>query len=84
VWVAKWDGSAIFRYDASGNEVARIDFPAKKVSSLTFGGADLSDLYVTTALAGGSRKEEGAGAGALFRVRTPYTGQTQCLSRIGL
>ena len=50
-----------------GNEVHRIPFPAKKVSSIVFGGNDYRDAYVTTANVNG-RDEEGPGAGALFRV----------------
>ena len=38
VWSARWDGSALYRFAPDGTEVARIDFPAKKVSSVIFGG----------------------------------------------
>jgi sugar lactone lactonase YvrE len=69
VWSARWDGGAVYRCTSEGIEERRIDIPAKKVSSVAFGGADLGDLYVTTALAAGSKDSEGAGAGALFRVR---------------
>jgi len=64
-------------------EVARIRFPARKVSSAIFGGPDLADLYVTTA--GGHQKEiDGPGAGALFRVRPGLRGVRELRSRIGL
>ncbi|MER3437115.1 MAG: gluconolaconase, partial [Chloroflexota bacterium] len=62
VWSARWDGSSLVRHDPNGIEVLRIRFPAKKVSSVTFGGPDASDLYVTTA-GGTNRAAEGAGAG---------------------
>ena len=55
VWSACWDGSALYRYTPEGIEQQRIQFPARKVSSAAFGGPDLSDLYVTTALSGGDR-----------------------------
>jgi D-xylono/L-arabinono-1,4-lactonase len=83
VWSARWDGSALFRYDPSGAEVARVPFPAKKVSSIAFGGPDYADAYVTTA-GGGNRAEEGPCAGALFRVRLGVAGQAPFRSRIGL
>jgi len=84
VWSARWDGSALYRFTSDGVEVRRIDFPAKKVSSVTFGGADLSDLYVTTALGGGTKAEEGQGAGGLFHLRLGIPGLPEFFSRIRL
>ena len=81
VWSARWDGSCLVRYSPSGEEVQRVMFPAKKVSSVTFGGPDYSDMYVTTA--GGQAKDEnGPGAGALFRLRLGITGLPEFPSRI--
>jgi len=83
VWSARWDGGCLVRYAPDGREVLRIPFPAKKVSSVTFGGKDYSDIYVTTA--GGNRKaEEGAGAGALFRLRLGIQGVPEFPSRVRL
>jgi len=82
VWTAKWGGSCLVRYTPEGVEERRITFPARKVSSLTFGGDDCSDIYVTTA--GGDTKEaDGPGAGALFRVRAGIRGVPEFLSRVG-
>jgi hypothetical protein len=58
-------------------------YPVKKVSSITFGGKDFADLYITTA-GGDNRKEEGREAGALFRVRTMTQGVGEYRSRITL
>jgi sugar lactone lactonase YvrE len=52
------------------------------VSSVTFGGGDLQDLYVTTALEDGSRAKEGPGAGALFHLHTEIRGAPEFFSRI--
>jgi D-xylonolactonase len=84
VWSAHWDGNALYRYSPKGEEVMRIPFPAKKVSSVTFGGDDYSDMYVTTA--GGDKKaEDGPGAGALFRLRVPgVRGLPEYYSRVCL
>ncbi|HHX43824.1 MAG TPA: SMP-30/gluconolactonase/LRE family protein [Chloroflexi bacterium] len=83
VWSARWDGGHLFRYSPDGQEVMRVPFPAKKVSCVTFGGPDYTDMYVTTA--GGNRKEtEGEGAGALFRVNLGIRGLPEYLSRVGL
>lgn len=84
VWSAHWDGNALIRYNPQGKEVMRIPFPAKKVSSITFGGDDYSDMYVTTA-GGNNKAEEGEGAGALFRLRIPgVRGLPEYYSRIKL
>jgi sugar lactone lactonase YvrE len=84
VWSARWDGSALYRYTPGGVEEQRIEFPAKKVSSVTFGGEDLSDIYVTTALSDSSKTEEGTGAGALFRLRLGIRGLPEFFSRVML
>ena len=83
IWSAHWDGSCVIRYAPDGREERRIHFPAKQVSSVTFGGADYTDLYVTTA--GGTEKEkQGPGAGALFHVNPGIQGLPEFPSRIGL
>ncbi len=83
VWSARWDGGCLVRYRPDGSEERRILFPAKKVSSVIFGGPEYTDLYVTTA--GGDKKEtDGAGAGALFRVRAGIRGVPEFRSRVGL
>lgn len=81
VWSARWDGSRLTQYAADGTEMQRISFPAKKVSSVIFGGPDYRDMYVTTA--GGDKKEEnGPGAGALFRLQLGIQGLPEFPSRI--
>jgi len=83
VWSARWDGNCLVRYSPDGTENLRIDFPAKKVSSVTFGGEDYTDIYVTTA--GGDNKEkEGSGAGALFRLNLGIRGVPEFPSKIGV
>lgn len=68
VWSARWNGGRAIRYNPVGEPVEEIELPARKVSSVTFGGPNHSDLYFTTALTDSDRTEEGDGAGALFRV----------------
>jgi D-xylonolactonase len=83
VWSARWDGGCLVRYTPDGSEERRIVFPAKKVSSVTFGGPDYTDMYITTA--GGDHKAtEGAGAGALFRLKLGIQGVAEFPSRVGL
>ncbi len=84
VWSAHWGGGALYRYSPEGVEELRIPFPALKVSSASFGGPDLDELYVTTALSGGDRSVEGPGAGALFRLRPGVRGLPKFFSRVKL
>ena len=81
VWSARWNGGCLVRHAPDGTEVQRVRFPARKVSSATFGGPDYRDLYVTTA-AGHKKETEGPGAGALFRLRPEVPGVAEFRSRI--
>jgi D-xylonolactonase len=83
VWSAHWDGNCLICYSPAGQELQRAAFPAKKVSSVVFGGEDNMDMYVTTA--GGDHKDtDGPGAGALFRLRLGVKGVPEFYSRVGL
>lgn len=82
VWSARWDGGCVVRYDPDGQVVQRLEFPARKVSSVTFGGGDYRDMYVTTA-GGNDKPGEGAGAGALFRVAGMGQGGAEFYSCVG-
>ncbi|NOK63230.1 MAG: SMP-30/gluconolactonase/LRE family protein [Chloroflexi bacterium AL-W] len=81
VWSAFWDGSCIIRYTPDGVEEQRIAFPTRKVSSVTFGGPDYTDMYMTTA-GGDNKVEEGASAGALFHLNLGIQGKAEFVSRI--
>lgn len=81
VWSARWDGWCLMRYAPDGQEVQRIRFPAKKVSSVIFGGPEYTDMYVTTA-GGYDKAENGPGAGALYRLRLGIRGLPESPSRI--
>ncbi len=82
IWSARWNGSAIYKYAPTGENVQKIEIPAKKVTSLTFGCENLNNLYVTTALDGGTKEEAGEGAGALFCIPDVEQGQKEYFSRI--
>jgi sugar lactone lactonase YvrE len=83
IWSARWDGGCLVRYDPHGTEILRIPFPAKKVTSITFGGKDFKDIYITTA-GGDHKEEEGWGAGGLFRLRLGIQGLPEFISRVNL
>jgi sugar lactone lactonase YvrE len=52
VWVALWGGSAVRRYTPDGTLDRVIGLPVPLVTACAFGGAGLTDLYVTTARTG--------------------------------
>jgi sugar lactone lactonase YvrE len=76
LWVAHWGGGAVRRYTPKGVVDRTIEVPASKVTSCTFGGGDLSDLYITTASIGLSaeQKSEQPHAGGIFVARTGVKG----------
>ncbi|MBD2054936.1 SMP-30/gluconolactonase/LRE family protein [Oculatella sp. FACHB-28] len=83
LWSARWDGGHLFRYAPDGTEVLRIPFPAKKITSVTFGGTDYITIYVTTA-GGDNRAEEGSGAGAVFHFNSGIQGVPEFFSNIAV
>ena len=77
LWVAMWGGGCVRRITPSGALDRKLELPAANVSSCTFGGPDLSELFVTTARSGLSPQEleEQANAGSVFRLRPGVHGQ---------
>jgi D-xylono/L-arabinono-1,4-lactonase len=82
VWSARWGDSALYRYAPDGRIEHRIEFPAKKVTSVTFGGNNFREMYVTTALDGNSKLEAGQGAGAVFHLSAGIQGLPEFLSKV--
>ena len=77
LWVALWGGRAVRCYSPGGGLDAVVEIPASRVTSCTFGGPDLEELFVTTARRGlgpGELASEPA-AGGIFRARPGVTGQ---------
>jgi len=77
VWVALWGGWSVRRYWPDGSLDLDIKVPVNKVSSCAFGGAELSDLYITSAATGLSAKQlqREPHAGGLFRCRPGHIGR---------
>lgn len=76
LWVAMWGGAKVVVVNPDGITVARIPFPVTNVTSLTFGGADMSTLFVTTArytLSAQALMNEPL-AGSLFSIKTSSRG----------
>lgn len=49
IWVAHWFGGRITCFNPDGDHLFSNFLPAAQVSSLAFGGTDMTDLFVTTA-----------------------------------
>jgi len=66
LWVACFGGSAVRCFSPAGVPLDEVVFPVTQVTSCTFGGSDLADLYVTSAAyrlsAGQLTREPHAGA----------------------
>lgn len=70
VWVAVYGGGRVARFLADGALDRELPIPARSVTSLCFGGADLRDLYVVTA----DNTEDPDRAGTIFRTRAEVAG----------
>lgn len=58
LWVALWDGWAVARYDpVTGKCLTKMRIPVARITSCTFGGDSLNDLYITTARVGLTAEE---------------------------
>lgn len=85
LWVAVWGGACVLNYAADGKLKRKIELPTKNITSVMFGGADLDELYITSAIGGQTlRGADAKTAGALFRIRPGVSGREEYVSRIGL
>jgi sugar lactone lactonase YvrE len=71
VWLAIWGAGAVHRYTPAGVLDGVLRVPARNVTSCTFGGPGLSDLFVTSATQGLTDRQlaEQPLAGAVFAAR---------------
>lgn len=73
VWIAFWNGGAVRRYTPDGDLDTVIRLPVSRPTSCTFGGSDLSTLYITTARPAPDSAPEPL-AGSLFACEVDVTG----------
>ncbi len=71
IWVALHSGGAVHRYRPDGVLDIRLELPVPIVTSCGFGGDDLQDLYITTAVSDGMWAEH---AGGIFRYKSRVAG----------
>jgi sugar lactone lactonase YvrE len=77
VWLAVWDSGELRRYTPDGRLDTVVRLPVRQVTSATFGGRDLSTLYITTAREGYSGADLRAQphAGDIFACTPGVTGR---------
>jgi sugar lactone lactonase YvrE len=73
VWVAFYNGSCVRRFTPDGVLDEEVRLPVTRITSCTFGGPDLDELYITTSRENLPPGEEPQ-AGAIFRVSPGVTG----------
>lgn len=69
LWVAIFGSGEVRRYTPAGELERSITLPVPGVTSCAFGGDDLRDLYITTAVDLAGNIDEQPGAGGLYRCR---------------
>ena len=72
LWIAHWDGWQVTRWNPhTGKMLLSIPLPAARITSCTFGGDNLQDLYITSASIGLTQKQlDGQPlAGSLFVIK---------------
>lgn len=76
LWVAMWNGWSVVKLSPEGKLLQKIDMPVQRPTCVTFGGEDLSTLYVTSASKdfGETDRLPGAMAGAVFAIETDSKG----------
>ncbi|MBE9155439.1 SMP-30/gluconolactonase/LRE family protein [Nodosilinea sp. LEGE 06152] len=76
IWTALWDGWCVACFSPTGEALGRIKLPVQRPTCPTFGGPDLSTIYVTTASVGLSQKEiqQGFYSGDVFAIAAPAPG----------
>jgi sugar lactone lactonase YvrE len=76
IWSALWNGWCVVCFNSAGQEISRVKLSVQRPTCVTFGGAHLTDLYITSASVGLSQKEiqQGFFAGDLFCLPTHAIG----------
>jgi len=77
VWSAQWDGWRIIRYDPDGKIDRIVNLPIPRPTSVTFGSADLSTLFITSARIrlSGAQLAEAPLSGSVFAFQAGVRGQ---------
>lgn len=85
VWTGLYLGSCVARFSPAGELVATIPIPARDITKMAFGGADLKTVYVTSATKNMTQQDmaDKPLAGSLFAFPAPVAGFAQTRARLG-
>lgn len=77
VWTALWDGWSVQRFAPDGRPERRITLPVPRPTSCTFGGKDMTTLFVTTARIRLSTRQlsDAPLSGSVLAINTEIKGQ---------
>ena len=78
LWIAHWNGFAVRRWNPiNGHLLLTIELPVPQVTSCTFGGKNLDELFITTAKTGLSDEQlkQYPESGHLFTIKTSVKGK---------
>ena len=86
LWICHYNGSCISVYNKKGNKLHSVNMPTKNITNCTFGGYRNSELFVTTAIKGMSKKELKLFplSGNLFKIKTNVFGNINKKFKINL
>ena len=89
LWIARWFGGGLSRYDPVGKLERRIPLPIAQPTSLTFGGPDWNEIYVTSAAAQWESPLAPAGhdyqtprGGSVFYAQQDIVGRPEFVARV--
>lgn len=77
IWTAIWDGWKVIQLNPEGKILSEISLPVQRPTSLTFGGKDFKNLFITSAFVGLSEadRQSQASAGNMFMIKTDFRGR---------
>ncbi|MEF2977660.1 SMP-30/gluconolactonase/LRE family protein [Subtercola sp. YIM 133946] len=84
-WGALYGEGVVVKYDGGGAELLRVELPVPNVTSVAFGGRDLSTLYITTARENLTEQQlvEHPLSGSVFQVETSTRGRLPNVFLVG-
>jgi len=77
LWICHYRGAKISVYDFTGNEIHKINIPAKNITNCSFGGSGNNELFISTARKDMKEHEikKYPLSGSLFKVKTNLKGK---------
>ena len=76
IWICHYGGACITVYNLKGKRIHKVNLPAKNITNCTFGGNNINEIFVTSALKGMKKNEfkKYNFSGSLFNIKTNIKG----------